>query len=242
MLRRCAAATAVALTVMTATVTLAPTTRAATVEQPGVENPSAASAVAALTADVPGAAAVLPADFADVLGYRPGTVDGLLVNPSGDCSSPVPLPAEFDTPCKAHDLGYDLLRYADRRGEPLGPWARQAIDATLDRRMQEACVARGDAFHRAGCFTMAAIADTVVDLNSRRQHYGTPVAESLFGAADSGVSGWLIGSIGLGVTGLATLLAFLLGSLRRGPGAQAATGTWRWSITPNSPRVAGARA
>ncbi|MEV0710871.1 hypothetical protein [Nocardia aurea] len=210
--RRCAAVTAVALTAITATVTLAPVTGAVTVDRPpAVENTSATRAVAAITGSGTGAFA-LPDDFTSVFGYRPSTIDGLLVNPGGDCSSPVPLPAEFDIACKAHDLGYDLLRYADLRGEPLGPWARQAIDATLDLRMRQACADRTGTVGRARCRTMADIADVAVDLNSRRQHYGAPVVESLF--AGSGVSGWLVGIVGLGVAGTAVLLRFLLDAIR----------------------------
>src|SRR5918998_420015 len=85
------------------------------------------------------AAPAVPAGFAAAMGYSPVLVDGMLVHPRGDCSSPVPLPSEFETACLAHDLGYDLLRFADRAGDPLGPWARQALDRQLDERLHEAC-------------------------------------------------------------------------------------------------------
>ena len=130
--------------------------------------------IAALTTD---AAPVIPADFESVIGYRPTVVDGFLANPDGDCSSPVTLPAEFDSACKAHDLGYDVLRYADRAGEPLGPWARQAIDAQLGTRMHDACGSRSDSVARAGCSTMADIAIGFVDANSWRQGYVAPGPE-----------------------------------------------------------------
>ncbi|GAB2638363.1 hypothetical protein [Nocardia goodfellowii] len=200
LLERCAAVTAVALTTMAATVALAPVTHAVVAAEPRSENAAAAAAVVDLTAGGPGSADRLPADFAAVIGYRPGIERGLLVNPSGDCSSPVPLPAEFELACRAHDLGYDLLRYADRSGAPLGPWARQAVDATLDRRMQESCTSRGTAISRAECFTMADVADAFVDLNSRRQDYGAPVAES-------GLNSWHFGIFALAGLGLTALLA-----------------------------------
>ncbi|MEV6275673.1 hypothetical protein [Nocardia sp. NPDC051832] len=210
-LERCAAVTAVALTTMAATVAFAPMSHAAAATEQRVENASAAAAVVDLTAGGPGSADQLPSDFATVLGYQPGTERGLLVNPSGGCSSPVPLPAEFELACRAHDLGYDLLRYADHRGEALGPWARQAIDTTLDRRMQESCTTRGTAIGRAECFTMADVADAFVDLNSRRQDYGAPVTES-------GLNSWHFGIFalaGLGITALLALARSLFGGRPR---------------------------
>jgi hypothetical protein len=205
--------TAAALTTMAATIMLAPATHAATVHQP-VENASAGAAVADLTSGGPGSIAAIPADFADRFGYRPTVVDGLLVNPDGDCSSPVTLPAEFETACKAHDLGYDLLRYAGERDEPLAGWARQALDATLAAHMHDACTTRDDAFSRGRCNAMASIAYTFVDLNSRRQDYGVPVVESVVGTESSGGRGgwlaWIVGAAGLGA-----VLAALLPSVGR---------------------------
>ncbi|MEU1953829.1 hypothetical protein ACWDO0_29265 [Nocardia rhamnosiphila] len=149
--------------------------------------PVAAAAVRALT--TPGTVAAIPADFRAVAGYAPARVDGMLVAPHGSCSSPVALPAEFDTACKAHDLGYDLLRYADRTGAPLGPWARQELDRTLAERMHAACAQRPQPLPRARCAVMAEAAEIAVDLNSMRQDYGVPVAEDfpLAGA----VTAWL---------------------------------------------------
>ncbi|WP_157573926.1 hypothetical protein [Nocardia jejuensis] len=129
--------------------------------------------------------ATIPADFAAGSGYEPVLEDGLLVNPHGDCSSPVTLPAEFTLACKAHDLGYDLLRYAGDHGQPLGPWARQSVDAALEQRMHAACATRPDAIARARCQVMATIATTAVDLNSIRQDYGVPIHETFFDSADS---------------------------------------------------------
>ncbi|WP_063048561.1 hypothetical protein [Nocardia arthritidis] len=226
--RRYAALTATALTTVAATVFLAPAPHAAAAAAP-IESAQAGAAVAELAAGGPGALTAIPADFVASFGYRPSTMDGLLVNPRGDCSSPVTLPVEFDTACKAHDLGYDLLRYADRRGEPLGPWARQALDATLDRQMHQACAARVDSFSRARCDAMASIANTAVDLNSRRQDYGAPVVEPLLGAADAdSTTSWqLLGVLGAGIAGLTAVL--VMRNRRRGPipaaGMSYATGT-----------------
>ncbi|WP_157228783.1 hypothetical protein [Nocardia brevicatena] len=137
----------------------------------------AAVAVRALTSDAPEAAAVIPGDFRAVTGYSPVMVDGLPAAPHGSCSSPVTLPVEFEPACQAHDLGYDLLRYAEHRGGPLGPWARQALDRTLADRMRAVCAHRPDPLPRARCVAMAEVATVAVDLNSRRQGYGVPVVE-----------------------------------------------------------------
>ncbi|MGY4103335.1 hypothetical protein ACW2Q0_27810 [Nocardia sp. R16R-3T] len=215
---RNAASTAAALTTMAATIMLAPAAHAAI--EPLVENASAGAAVVELTSGGPASAAVMPADFAERFGYRPDIVDGLLVNPNGDCSSPVTLPREFETACKAHDLGYDLLRYANAQGQPLSGWARQALDATLAEHMHEACAGRADGLSRARCNAIASIADTFVDLNSRRQDYGVPVVESMLGAAGSaggGWRGWVFGGgvAGLGVAGVLLSIRRLVGQDRR---------------------------
>ncbi|WP_157556605.1 hypothetical protein [Nocardia acidivorans] len=146
---------------------------------PAGENAAARVGILESTAAHPDPSAI-PEDFVAEAGYRPVVEASMLVNPQGDCSSPVPLPREFDIACKAHDLGYDMLRYAGSHGQPLGPWARQAADAALDERMHASCLTRGDALDRAGCEFMAGVAATFVDLNSIRQGYGVPVHETLF--------------------------------------------------------------
>ncbi|AOW92324.1 hypothetical protein BFN03_05300 [Rhodococcus sp. WMMA185] len=164
-----------------------------TARAPRIENDAAATAVRALTSPehrTPQSVTAppipphgirpssIPADFDTVMGYAPIRIGGMLVNPNGECSSPVPLPAEFDTPCMAHDLGYDLLRYASRSGAELGPWARKSLDAQLDERMHAACETRVAEQERIQCFVMANIATTAVAGNSWRQDYSTPIPES----------------------------------------------------------------
>lgn len=139
----------------------------------------AAVAIDALAVQAPRAAeTALPTDFATVMGYRPAVRDGMLVNPNGSCSSPVPLPAEFDSPCMAHDLGYDLLRYADRTGTPVGAWARLTLDRQLDDRLHAACLARPNDITRASCRVVASGAGAAVAANSWRQDNAVPRQES----------------------------------------------------------------
>ncbi|WP_280401730.1 hypothetical protein [Nocardia carnea] len=171
---------------------------------PPLTTTPAASAVEALTSPAAAIESRLPADFGAVTGYRPVLVDGILVAPHGTCSSPVPLPTEFETPCKAHDLGYDLLRYAQSGGHPLGPWARRELDRTLADRMRAACMHRADPLARTRCTAMAEVAAVAVDLNSRRQGYGVPVAEH-FSFAEAAAT-WLPRAAALLLAAFATLL------------------------------------
>lgn len=140
----------------------------------GTGDPAAARAVRALVSQ-PGDAALqaLPDDFTEVLGYRPAVRDGRLERPDGSCSSPVLLPAVFEPVCREHDLGYDLLRYADRQGQPLGPWARDALDARFGRELLQACPV-DEALGGPTCTAAAHVATTAVELNSARQLDGPP--------------------------------------------------------------------
>jgi hypothetical protein len=142
-----------------------------TVAQHGPEDPESARAVAALTAP-DGAAATLPAAF--LAGHRIARVEGRLLDPAGSCSSPVPLPPAFDDACRAHDLGYDLLRHAAARGGTLGPWARAALDRRLADDLTAACDAGA---HPAPCRFLAGVADLAVTANSWRQGWSVPVVE-----------------------------------------------------------------
>ncbi len=178
------------MALLTATVTLAfaPAMHAsASVNNAGSENRAARAAVTDLIGAHPWQVR-LPADFAAGAGYRPVVENHLLVDPSGACSSPIQLPAEFTSACRAHDLGYDVLRYAERRHQPLGAWGRQAIDAVFQQRIHSACESRADSVSETGCELMATVATTGVDLNSRRQNYATPEPEYLFGTQLSGKS------------------------------------------------------
>jgi hypothetical protein len=141
------------------------------------EEPQTAQAILAVTTDEPGAIAQIPADFPTVMGYRPSVVQiaGLLLptRSNGSCSSPFGgTPYHFSAACRQHDLGYDLLRYANRKGEPLGPWARRAIDARFADQTMGRC-------HHLGCRMVAGFYTGGVWFNSWRQGYGTPVFEPM---------------------------------------------------------------
>ena len=140
----------------------------------------AAQTILVLTGDHPDRAAVaVPAGFAAVMAYHPVVSGGLTINPDGSCSSPVPLPSRFEPFCRAHDFGYDLLRYADRSGRPLGGWARRALDQTLVRQMHAACTS-------TACHAAAETARAGLGLNSWRQRFGPPTrSESMLSMGTS---------------------------------------------------------
>lgn len=160
------------------------------------ESPKGRSAVVALTAAAPEAAlASVPADFRAEFGYEPQVRGGLVVAPGGSCSSPVPLPADFEPACAQHDLGYDLLRYADRAGQPLSPWAREAVDQQLGDALRQICQERADAIARSACLASAGVAESAVGVNTWRQGGGVPGPETA-------ATGGAMGAAGIGLAAL----------------------------------------
>jgi hypothetical protein len=172
------------------------------------ESSSGRAAVVALTSAAPGALSAIPRDFESELGYRPVLANGRPADPRGDCSSPVPLPAEFGPACAEHDLGYDLLRYSDRVGQPLEPWARVAIDRRLGDRLESVCWVRESTVGRGLCLASAEVADVAVDVNTWRQRGGVPGAETAASVA-------AMGAAGLGALVLGSLAAVGVGSVCR---------------------------
>ncbi|MBS9371474.1 hypothetical protein [Rhodococcus sp. B50] len=148
---------------------------------PATDDTAAAATITALVADdAAGALSSLPDDFARVMGYAPtvekrpdGTI--ALADPEGDCSTPIPLPAAFESACRVHDLGYDLLRYARLTGGEPGTDARLALDALFARHLDTACRVEPGI---AACTHIAGISSAAVEFNSWRQGHRTPVPES----------------------------------------------------------------
>lgn len=145
------------------------------------ENTAAAHAVEAITAGGARSLAAIPADFADVMGYQPSLVTDSVgtaraVKPGGSCSSPVGFLdlSPFELECKAHDLGYDLLRYAAASGGELGPWARKTIDDQFTAAIDDRAGVLGGASSQAKVW----LADAGVRFNSWRQGQGVPVGEN----------------------------------------------------------------
>jgi hypothetical protein len=165
---------------------------------PRASSPAAIAVMTVTTRAAGVAYAAVPADFESVMGYRPQVRDGLLVDPEGACSSPLPLPDAFAPACAEHDLGYDLLRYADLTGEPLGGWARTAIDRRLVQRMRATCARREPGLERALCSSAAYVATVTVEINSVRQLRGAP-EETLASWAITAVGAAVVVTAGVGL-------------------------------------------
>lgn len=144
------------------------------------------TALAALVAPGGGdLAAAVPPGFAEFRGYTPvperfsdGTVR--MVNPDGACSVPGGgTRFRFDAACRAHDYGYDLLRYAHARGERLPDDARKAIDGTFASDLRAHCEVTRTGLARLGCKATAEVFAAGTGVNSWRQGYGNPGEESV---------------------------------------------------------------
>ncbi|CCH34728.1 acyltransferase family protein [Actinosynnema sp. NPDC047251] len=154
----------------------------------------AARAVEAMTRPISGVSPLtsFPADFRTVTDRVPAVVvapDGTTraVDPTGGCSGPAgDTEWDFGVGCRAHDLGYDLLRYAEEKGRPLPPEARKALDARLGADMHAQC----DLNPRdsgARCHAVARLYAAGLEFNSWRQRWGPPGNEPIlawgFGSA-----------------------------------------------------------
>lgn len=134
----------------------------------------------------------VPADFVDDIGYEPVPAAGTLINPNGGCSTPGAIgPEVFDTACRTHDLGYDVLRYAEQEGVRLNAQARFELDRRLYTDLLATC-------ETPTCMATATAYFATVSANSIRQGYKAPHAEPTMPWV-----GLLLGVVTLGaVTGL----------------------------------------
>ncbi|NUT95743.1 MAG: acyltransferase family protein [Saccharothrix sp.] len=154
---------------------------------------TAATAVQAMTApQSTSPLSTFPADFNQVTGRSPVSVTALdgtsrAIDPNGGCSGPAgDTEWDFGVACRAHDLGYDLLRYAEHKGRPLGPEARKALDARLSADMHTQCELN-PRDNAARCHVVAGLYAAGLEFNSWRQRWGPPGHEPVlawgFGSA-----------------------------------------------------------
>jgi len=134
----------------------------------------------------PDALALLPKDFTALSGVSPGALparDGTVraVHVDGGCSTPWGddnTKWDYAVPCKSHDLGYDLLRYADRKGHPLGPEVRAALDGRLSADMHHACDLN-PMNSALTCRVVASLYSAGLVVNSWHQRWGPPVGDPI---------------------------------------------------------------
>jgi hypothetical protein len=163
---------------------------------PGSDLAAAARAVEALLNPASGAdpIAELPADFTAVEKVVPGRMhapDGTMraVHVDGGCSTPwgdENTRWDYSVGCKAHDLGYDLLRYAEKKGHPLPADLRSRLDDQLSRDMHKQCELNPQG--SAGtCEVVASVYTAGLVVNSWHQRWGPPRAEP--------ISSWAVGLV-----------------------------------------------
>lgn len=134
----------------------------------------------------PDALARLPKDFTALSGVTPGALparDGTVraVHVDGGCSTPWGddnTKWDYAVPCKAHDLGYDLLRYADRKGHPLGPEVRESLDDRLSYDMHHTCDLN-PVNSALTCRVVASLYAAGLVVNSWHQRWGPPVGDPI---------------------------------------------------------------
>ncbi|TPG16123.1 alpha/beta-hydrolase family protein [Pedococcus bigeumensis] len=216
-------------------------------------NAATQAAVAALvTEPADRAALAVPTGFAASRGYRPTVRGGVLLDPRGSCSSPVPLPASFTPGCQRHDLGYDLLRHAAVVGHPLPGSARRAIDDQLGTTMRASCTisrrATPSTAARVRCAALAEVAMAAVRINSWRQGWSVPGHESVASVAEGTGAVGTAGAASVLLVGAAgttrlrrSLRSLLAGSRSLLAGSRA---TWSrighsriWDLADRAPRV-----
>lgn len=113
----------------------------------------------------------VPTEFVGDMGYAPVPASGTLRNPHGGCSTPGQVgPDRFDGACQTHDLGYDVLRYAEMEGTRLEAKARLELDWRLYVDLLQTC-------ETPTCSLTATAYYCAVSANSIRQGYKTPHAE-----------------------------------------------------------------
>lgn len=122
------------------------------------------------------AALAVSGSFVGRFGYAPEWRDAMAVAPAGACSSPIPLPDAFRSPCAAHDFGYDLLRAV----EPASSRERRGLDARLIDRLDGQCAESSPPTGRHwSCRILVEVISRGLRVNTWRQEGDPPLEESV---------------------------------------------------------------
>lgn len=200
-------------------------TALAVVDAPPASSPDPGTrraVTALLSGSAQEARAAVPEDFSRRIGYAPVLEEGSITNPTGSCSSPVPLPEVFETACRQHDYGYDLLRYGDSVGGALPARARSALDDQFEREALDSCESTEPGPIRASCTRWAHIAAGFVRANTWRQDGSVPDPEDPLSLATGGAALVSLGAAGSLVVGGLRRLGRRTGRRGRLPGVVSA--------------------
>lgn len=168
---RLCAASFIGRTLMLGLVALLTSGVAHAIAQPARHNSAAADSIVEALVAGDASPAQIPSDFVGDLGYTPTERSGTLLAPQGGCSTPGGIgPSEFGTACQTHDLGYDVLRYAEMEDGRLSAKARLELDWMLYLDLLHTC-------DDPVCSATATAYYGAVSANSIRQGFKAPHAE-----------------------------------------------------------------
>lgn len=183
----------------------------------------------------------VPGGFAARAGYVPALEvlpsGARWTRPDGGCSSPWGgTRYGFDAACRAHDLGYDVLRDAAATGRPWSGAARLRVDLRLGEDMLGRCGSLLPV-QRPGCVVTAGVFAAAVGLNSASEAFSVPGPVSLARVAVPAgggllvlVAGVLLARRGRRPAGGVAVVPVALGVL-------AAAASWQPSLLPREAPV-----
>ncbi|MGB7860155.1 MAG: hypothetical protein WBM90_06630 [Acidimicrobiia bacterium] len=168
---RLCAASFIGRTLMLGMVALLTSGVAHAIAQPARHNSAAADSIVKALVAGDANPAQIPSEFVRDLGYTPTERSGTLLAPHGGCSTPGGIgPSEFGMACQTHDLGYDVLRYAEMEHGRLSAKARLELDWMLYVDLLHTC-------EDPLCSATATAYYGAVSANSIRQGFKAPHAE-----------------------------------------------------------------
>lgn len=183
----------------------------------------------------------VPAGFAARAGYDPALrvlpSGPRWTRPDGGCSSPWGgTRYGFDDACRAHDLGYDVLRDAAATGRPWSGTARLRVDLQFAEDVLARCgsLPAGD---RSGCVAVAGVFAVAVGLNSVSEAFSVPGPVSLARVALPAGGGLLVLVGGLLLARRGRWPSGVVATVPAGLGLLAAAASWQPSLLPREAPV-----
>lgn len=203
--------------------------------------PVAGSAARASTAPAVVTGVAVPAGFAARAGYVP-QLEVLpsgprWTRPDGGCSSPWGgTRYGFDAACRAHDLGYDVLRDAAATGRPWSGTARLHVDLQLAEDVLARCGSL-PAGERPGCVVVAGVFAVAVGVNSVSEAFSVPGPVSFARVAVPVGGGLLVLVVGLLLARRGRWPSGAVATVPAGLALLAAAASWQPSLLPRDAPV-----